>query len=192
MAAVATPAPLRRDRISVGVSVPEAGALTMTPFLAAHAASYAALRVHPLTGRYLPPAPDASEATKIARRLVAASRSEWRARGLGLWAVFAAPDHFVGTCGLIWIEQLERCELSFLFDPRWWGKGVARACVGAALNHADETAPDLRIFALTHQDNRPARRLLDATGLSFRRNLSHAGLPAAYFERCAGGPLTLR
>jgi RimJ/RimL family protein N-acetyltransferase len=184
MAEVAPPSSRRCDRTTtVHGAALKARALTMRPFLKENAMPYAALRVHPQVGRYLPAAPDVKQATKIARRLVAASRYEWRVRGHGLWAVFSAPDVFIGTCGLIWIEPLGRFELSFLFDPLWWGKGVARACVRTALSHADEVTPGLSVFAITHQNNRPAGRVLEATGFNFRANVRHAGLPAAFFER---------
>jgi ribosomal-protein-alanine N-acetyltransferase len=72
----------------------------------------------------------------------------WNERGFGQWAVFEKEaGRIVGLCGLHRSE--EGIELSYMFFPAFWGRGLATEAASASLHHGFHSLAFEHIVAIT-------------------------------------------
>ena len=83
------------------------------------------------------------------------------------WLVTTREDGVIGTCALFHFDARHRCaETGYAFHPAHWGRGLAQASVGTALDWAFRTLRLQRIEADVDPRNARSRSLLQR--LAFR------------------------
>ncbi len=94
------------------------------------------------------------------------ARSRWAAGELSKWGIaLEADDQLVGTCGFNECSKVHRwAELAFDLAQAYWGKGVMRQAVAAALQWAYRQDQVNRVHAFVRVDNRRSERLLERSG----------------------------
>jgi RimJ/RimL family protein N-acetyltransferase len=103
----------------------------------------------------------------MGREAVAARSFIHAARGLGYWSVFAKADpaRLTGYVGLIPdSDAVGDIQLSYRFEPRYWGKGYAGEAVTCLLRHAFGTLGSSTIGITTHPLNTASLRLAERLG----------------------------
>lgn len=112
------------------------------------------------------PLPDAERAQAV----LAGWLAQWRARGLGPWAIAAQDDpaHVIGFGGISlhpYLEQ-ERVNLGYRFATAAWGRGYATELGLAALAFGfDEHRCD-EIFGLVRPQHAASIRVLEKIGMA--------------------------
>jgi RimJ/RimL family protein N-acetyltransferase len=110
-----------------------------------------------------PPLQDPSEASGLFGRI----QDGFRSRQLFQWGIQFGED-LVGTCTLFHVDLVHRrAEIGYALGHRFWGKGLARDGVSAAIAFAFETLHLHRLEA--DVDPRNARSLKLLEGLGFRK-----------------------
>jgi RimJ/RimL family protein N-acetyltransferase len=151
--------------------------LSLRPLLPADAEDYAAMRFHPEVARWLPPAPGrAQEGDVVAAAQATIERfaSSWEQRRLAPWGVFRE-GRLIGHAGLNFIEQFDGVEVLWALHPDAWGKGYATEAAGAALAYGFDTLELDSIFAITLEENRASRAVMERIGLTLRKRVDYKG-----------------
>lgn len=106
----------------------------------------------------------------VAEAKASANLQQWRSLGFGEWAVCdRASGQVFGLCGLFPSE--DGTELSYMFAPAFWGRGLATEAARAALWHGFSTLGLQRIIAITQEANHGSCRLLERVGMRHTRTL---------------------
>jgi RimJ/RimL family protein N-acetyltransferase len=109
--------------------------------------------------------------------------------GFSLWTVERRDSgEIVGTVGLQYEDGAD-VGLGFLFNPSAWGKGYGREASTAALRAGFEQLGLDRIIGITGHDNVPARRLMEAIGMTDLGSASYYGRDWALYEALAPSAL---
>ncbi len=151
--------------------------LSLRPLLPADAEDYAAMRFHPEVARWLPPAPgQAQEGDFVAAAHAAIERFavSWQQRRFAPWGVFR-DGRLIGHAGLNFIEPFDGVEVLWSLHPDAWGKGYATEAARAALAYGFETLELDRIFAITLEENRASRSVMERLGLTYRKRVDYKG-----------------
>ena len=151
--------------------------LSLRPLLPADAEDYAAMRFHPEVARWLPPAPGKTlEGDFVAAAHAAIERfaASWQERRLAPWGVFRE-GRLIGHAGLNFIEQFDGVEVLWSLHPDAWGRGYATEAARAALAYGFETLELDSIFAITLEENRASRSVMERLGLSYRKRVDYKG-----------------
>lgn len=89
----------------------------------------------------------------------------WKQAGFGQWTVYEkATGQIAGLCGLHHSE--EGIELSYMFYPIFWGKGIATEAAQACLAQGFEQLELERIVVITQEANTASCRLAEKLGMS--------------------------
>jgi ribosomal-protein-alanine N-acetyltransferase len=89
--------------------------------------------------------------------------------GFAPWTVVCRADQrVVGWGGLNRDPKAPKwgTEVSYFFDPRYWGRGFATELVTASLQHAFRELGLSAVDAFTRPENRASARVLEKTGFS--------------------------
>ena len=151
--------------------------LSLRPLLPADAEDYAAMRFHPEVAKWLPPAPGkAQEGDLVAAAHAAIERFavSWQERRLAPWGVFRE-GRLIGHAGLNFIEQFDGVEVLWSLHPDAWGRGYATEAARAALAYGFETLDLDSIFAITLEENRASRSVMERIGLTYRKRVDYKG-----------------
>ncbi|MFI0820224.1 GNAT family N-acetyltransferase [Streptomyces sp. NPDC021098] len=103
----------------------------------------------------------------------------------GMPGAFATEDRTSGSCiGLVTVEPdspRDGTEVSYTFLPEWWGHGLAREAVAAAVEWARDLPGGSRVVAVTQSANAGSRHLLEAIGLSADHETVEYGEPQTVY-----------
>ncbi len=116
-------------------------------------------------------------------RMLARDRSHWQRHGFGPWFLTDLETHeFVGRAGLNWtvVEGEEMVELPWAVRESYRGQGLATEGAKAAIGVARALGLD-RVVSLTLVQNTASRRVMEKAGLAYRGDVTHAGLPHAFY-----------
>ena len=92
-------------------------------------------------------------------------QNQWDLHQFGLWTVFEkSANQITGLCGLYYSD--DGVEISYMFFPQYWGKGLAREAVIASINYGFKTLKMERIIAITQVANSKSCQLLNKIGMS--------------------------
>ncbi|WP_132994200.1 GNAT family N-acetyltransferase [Gordonia zhaorongruii] len=113
----------------------------------------------------------------IAEWVVPRSQTQFRTHGTGMWtARLRRGGDFIG-----WVQlrlprhsTVRELELSYRFDQRVWGHGLAAEAAGALIAVTFLSTDTERIFASTHSDHNSSQAVMRKLGM----RLSPAGLSA--------------
>ena len=98
----------------------------------------------------------------------------WQERRLGPWGVFCE-GRLIGHAGLNLIEQFDGVEVLWSLHPDAWGRGFATEAARAALAYGFDTLELDSIFAITLEENRASRSVMERIGLTYRRRVDYKG-----------------
>lgn len=111
--------------------------------------------------------------------------ADWRGRGwapgYGFHAIVerAAPETVVGLLVLKPFDHLPYVDLGWRLHPDVWGRGyateAARGAIAFATSDLGLTTAD--IAAVTLPDNVRSRAVMERVGMTYARDVVHAGLP---------------
>ncbi len=91
-------------------------------------------------------------------------QTHWKQAGFGQWTVYEkATEQIAGLCGLHHSE--EGIELSYMFYPAFWGKGIATEAAQACLAQGFEELELERIVVITQEANTASCRLAEKLGM---------------------------
>jgi len=143
------------------------------------APDYRRLFTDPEVARWLSPPPREPFGDADADRILKHDLRHWEIYGFGPWALYSRDDGgFVGRAGLVWtkIERRPMVELPWAVLPELQRRGfateAARAALGVALGLG--LGP---LVSLTLPGNRASRGVMQKVGLTYEREVHHAGLP---------------
>lgn len=90
--------------------------------------------------------------------------NHWSKNGFGQWAVsIKSTNQITGICGFHHSE--DGIEITYMFFPEWWGKGIAYEAVIASLSYGFMNLNFEKIIAITQQANHRSRHLLEKSGM---------------------------
>lgn len=123
-------------------------------------------------------------------RFVAAMLDHWDAHGYGMWLFYEpAGGDFVGRANLRCypLDGRDEIEVGYAVLSKYWGRGfgteMAQALAGIAFGQMG--APSLIAFTLP--DNTASRRVMEKLGMTYERDIVHAGLPHVLYRMSADG-----
>jgi ribosomal-protein-alanine N-acetyltransferase len=120
-------------------------------------------------------------------------RAGWRENGYGVWALFHKDGGaFVGECGLRPGHDGLGVLLRITLAKAWRGQGLAGEAMAAAARFGFESAGLDRLVAVTQAVNRPARKILEGLGMSYRPDLDLRGGAVLVYELTREGWLMKR
>lgn len=129
--------------------------------------------------------PDGASSPEDSRLLFASWLDHWDEFGFGYWAIELPGDpEPIGFGGLQLARSEHRSYLNVFYRlfPRAWGHGYAPEMVGAAVDWARLTHPDLPITIITPTVNEPARRVAEKLGFVEVRRAHFQGAFSCFFE----------
>jgi ribosomal-protein-alanine N-acetyltransferase len=101
---------------------------------------------------------------QVAEAKASVNLQQWRYLGYGEWVVCERESGEVcGLCGLSPHE--ESVELSYMFMPKFWGRGLASEAARAILEHGFHVRGFERIVAITQEANQRSWSLLERLGM---------------------------
>ncbi len=116
-------------------------------------------------------------------------QATWETSGFGVWA-FSEKESgaFVGYCGLrpYLVHGEAETELLYGLLPDFWGQGYASEMAEASLTAAFERFGRNSVVAFTLHDNLASRRVMEKNGMTYEKDIIHAGLPHVLYRRRAG------
>jgi ribosomal-protein-alanine N-acetyltransferase len=158
--------------------------LVLRPMETADVPAYAAFRSDPQVMRYLPAAAREGDQNLLAAQRIPAFAEHWRQRGYGIWGVFErSSGALIGHCGLNHLEDYGETEVLYALARRAWGRGLATEAARAAVDFGFGPAGLPRIIALVHPDNVASQRVLAKLGLTYKHDLTFAGMRVRYYQR---------
>jgi RimJ/RimL family protein N-acetyltransferase len=151
---------------------------------AEHAAELRTLMRDPRVARTLWPRPELPSDAELAGSL-AAKVDHWERHGFGMWLLRdRSTGAMVGRGGLqyTFVSGIDAVEVGWAIVPERWGQGLATELALACVEVAFEDLGLLEIVAFALPDNIASRRVMEKAGLSFEREIVHAGLPHVLYR----------
>jgi RimJ/RimL family protein N-acetyltransferase len=109
----------------------------------------------------------------------------WAEHGFGMWMLRdAATSAIIGRAILrhLDVEGVDEVEVGYGFMPDYWGRGlateIARACVRIGFDRLALSS----MVAITTPPNLASQRVMQKAGLSYERDIMHAGIPHLLFR----------
>lgn len=134
--------------------------------------------------RWLRPPPMSPFTEDEVKRLYLADRAHWRNHGYGPWLLFEREGgSFIGRGGLAWtrVEERPELELPWALLAEFHGLGYATEQALAAIETARSFGVG-QLVSLTLPENIASRRVMEKAGLTFSREVEHAGLTHVLYE----------
>jgi RimJ/RimL family protein N-acetyltransferase len=116
---------------------------------------------------------------------LAASEDHWARHGFGLWLFRDRTDgRFVGRGGLkkCLVDGMEAVELAYAVNRPLMCHGYATEMAALGLEVGFERLGLEEIVGFTLPRNRASRRVMEKVGMSYERDIVHAGLPHALYR----------
>jgi RimJ/RimL family protein N-acetyltransferase len=110
--------------------------------------------------------------------------AHWETHDFGVWLAFErATDELVGRIGprVTLIEGAMEVELAWIVRPDRWGMGYAGELAAAGRDLAFSRGLN-SIIAMTLHTNAPSRRVMEKLGMTYERDITHAGLPHVLYR----------
>jgi ribosomal-protein-alanine N-acetyltransferase len=156
--------------------------MTLTP---EHQGELASLLRDPRVARTLLPDGEPAREAEVAANL-RAKVEHWAQHGFGFWMLYDRVDGaFAGRGGLqhTLATGRDEVEIGWAIAPERWGQGLATELALASVGAAFETLELPELIAYARVDNSASRRVMEKAGLTYEREIEHAGLPHALYRR---------
>lgn len=116
------------------------------------------------------------------RQILEHFAGEWETYGYGLWLW---RDHGVAVArgGLrpTLLDGEPVVEVGWLVDPDRHGEGIATELARASVDYGFQTLDLALVTARTLPDNLASRRVMEKLGMTYDRDIVHAGLPHVHY-----------
>lgn len=122
------------------------------------------------------------------RGVVRRCARHWEEKGFGVWAWHSREsDAFVGYCGLrhYLVQGEPENEVLYGLLPAFWGQGFATEMVEASIAHAFRALAMSSVVAFTLHHNSASRRVMEKNGMTYEKEIIHAGLPHVLYRKRA-------
>lgn len=116
------------------------------------------------------------------REVLALFAAEWTRDGIGLW-LWREDGVAVARGGLrhTALDDMRVIEVGWLVDPDRQGEGIATELARASVEHAFAALGFDLVTARTLPDNFASRRVMEKLGMTYDRDIVHAGLPHVHY-----------
>ncbi len=114
------------------------------------------------------------------REMIARSIEHWQKFGFGLFSFHVrATGAFAGYSGIkhTMVEGADLVELAYAVPSTLWRSGYASEMSRAAVRFVFERQAIQELVAFTLTNNLASRRVLEACGFNYQRDIRHASLP---------------
>lgn len=145
-----------------------------------HLEEFAALMAHPRVAETMGGARTREECETWIRK----DHAHWVAHDFGAWHAFErSTDVLVGRigCRAFPVEGDMEVELAWTVHPDHWGQGYAVELAAAARDLAFSRGLN-SLVAMTLPANDRSLRVMEKLGMTFERNITHAGLPHVLYR----------
>jgi RimJ/RimL family protein N-acetyltransferase len=152
--------------------------LRLRPVATSDVAALLAHQTNPEVMRYVPGGERARPAVEA---LVARSEADWKARGVGLFALaHAETGELVGYCGVAF--DASGCELDMILAEEHWTQGIGTEAVAAVLELAKKRGVTA-VYALPHDANVAAHRVCEKNSMGQAGSAKRLGVTCTRYER---------
>lgn len=101
---------------------------------------------------------------------------------VGAWVITSRTDgRFMGHAILAERDAFDEPELGYALGKEFWRRGYATEAATAVVRYGFAQANLSRIFAVLFPENESSRRILNRLGFSYEKDVTHYGLPLAYY-----------
>jgi len=123
---------------------------------------------------------DAAQTTEYLEKNLA----HWDRYGFGSWILRDERAQVVGRAILrhLELDGVDDVEVGYSLDPPVWGRGLATEIAAACLEHARADLELTTVVALTLPANARSRRVIEKVGLTYERDVMHAGFPSVLYR----------
>lgn len=122
----------------------------------------------------------------VIQQKMVALENHWNIYQFGQWVVFEKRfNQIIGICGLHHSD--DGIELSYMFFPKFWGKGFAREAVLASLDYGFNLLKIETVIAITQAANIKSSTLLNKIGMKHIKNFECFNATQCLFELKSGG-----
>lgn len=137
-----------------------------------------AQQTNPEVMRYVPGGERARAAVEA---LVARSEADWKARGVGMFALaHVETGELVGYCGVAF--DANGCELDMILAEEHWTQGIGTEAVAAVLELARQCGATV-VYALPHDANVAAHRVCEKNAMGQAGSAKRLGVTCTRYER---------
>ncbi len=117
-----------------------------------------------------------------AESIIETSLASFDAHGFGLWAVLPeAEEVLIGFCGFWFFHDPPRLELLYGLAPAYWNRGLATEAAIAMMRYGFEELAFKDVEASTDAANLASSRVMEKSGMSYRKRESTNGLDTVYY-----------
>lgn len=148
--------------------------LRLEPVCRAHLEDLVTMRSDPRVAEWFLEPMDRSSAL----RSISDAEEAWRRDGFGPWSAYLMGGaSFVGQGGARWcqVEGEPVVEVGWSLSPSFWGNGYATEIGRAGIDLAFERTDVAGVVAYTLPGNRRSRAVMERLGMSYARDVEHAG-----------------
>ena len=141
-------------------------------------ASYRRLLFDPAVSPWLRPKPLRPFTEADPPALLVRDLRHWESYGWGPWVVEDDDGGFAGRAGLntTRVAGMQAVELAWAIVGPAQGRGLATRAAVAGVDEARRLGL-AEVVSFTLPENLASRRVMEKTGLTFERDITHAGLP---------------
>ena len=116
------------------------------------------------------------------RAMLVREAEHWKRNRFGRWVWRdAATRAVVGLVGLLRVDA-DEVELAWFIDAERWGEGLATEAALASVRHAFGELGLPELTAKTLPDNAASRAVMERCGMTYERDVLHAGLPHVLYR----------
>ncbi len=114
--------------------------------------------------------------------------ANWETADCGVWSFrLKEGGGFVGYCGLrpYLVHGEPETELLYGLLPAFWGQGLASEMAAKSLEIAFQVLGRESVVAFTLHENIASRRVMEKNGMTYEKDIIHAGLPHVLYRKRA-------
>ena len=116
------------------------------------------------------------------RSMLVFDTDHWKRHKFGRWVLRdSATRAVVGMAGLL-TEPDDSVEIAWFLDADRWGEGLATEFMRPVMRWAFEDLGLPELTAKTLVDNERSRALIERLGLTYEREIEHAGMPHVLYR----------
>jgi len=156
------------------------GRLRLRQFSKKDLDEYARIMGYDEVGKWFPK--ESGYTRQEAERSLNSILEHWDKHGFGIWAIVGKDGILLGRCGLNLIAETSEVEVDFVVAPGFWRRGYATEAAKAALTYGFEILKLEKIIALTKPENVAARRVMEKTGMRYKKEAQYWSITCAYYE----------
>jgi RimJ/RimL family protein N-acetyltransferase len=128
--------------------------------------------------------PAAQRTADHARANLAKSIDHWQRWGFGLWTVLLPGGEIIGHAGAqhTTVAGRREVELGWFIHPDHWNRGYATEMAREAARVGFDVLELDDVVAFTVDVNAPSRAVMEKLGMTYERDVEHAGLPHVLYR----------